>query len=184
MRDDKLVEKSDEDLMSLYQNGEYLAFQILFERHSKRLYGYFISKVNSRSRADDLLQETFLKIHRFRSKYSSQYPFLPWLFTIARNIVLDFYRSSEIRHERLSVELSDNVENSLTTVSDIPSNDLSAALGPLPESQRRAIELRYLSEWSFERIAKELSTSPENSRKLVSRGILQLRKALRGKNET
>ena len=61
--------------------------------------------------------------------------------------------------------------------------DLTVALQGLPSNQRRAIELRYLSEWSFEQIAREMKTSPVNIRQMISRGIKKLRSGIGGGHE-
>lgn len=168
--------------MTLYQGGNYAAFECLYQRHSGRVFEYLRAKVSPQG-ARDLLQEVFLKVHRARMQYSSQYPFLPWLFTISRNAVVDFYRSSEMKNSRLTTssehvldQLAAKSSDSLTT----SIHDLASVLGSLPETQKRAIELRYLSDWSFEKIAEEMKTSPENSRQIVSRGIKKIRSLLKG----
>jgi RNA polymerase sigma-70 factor (ECF subfamily) len=162
--------------MILYQGGEYTAFECLYERHSGRVFQYLKGKVSSET-AKDLLQETFLKVHRSRRQYQPQYPFLPWLFTVARNSLNDFFRNSDQRVVKIGVH-ADLLPEVLLPI--VPEHDLSAALSGLPQVQRRAIELRYLNEWSFEKIAEEMSTTPENSRQIVSRGIKKIRSLLKG----
>src|SRR5438046_324640 len=94
-------QKSDEELMSLYQTGEYSAFEIIYSRHSGRVFEY-LRKRTAVETARDLLQEIFLKVHRSRGQYSSQYPFLPWLFAISRNVLFDFLRLNETRVSQAS----------------------------------------------------------------------------------
>jgi RNA polymerase sigma factor (sigma-70 family) len=170
------AERSDEELMTLYQAGEYAAFECLYERHSGRVFQYLKGKVAVEA-ARDLLQETFLKVHRSRGQYSAQYPFLPWLFTIARNTLLDFFKTSESKIKKSEIR-----PDSLAGIQsgDNSEYDLSAILGGLPVLQRRAIELRYLNDWSFEKIADEMKTTPENSRQIISRGIKKIRSLLQG----
>lgn len=161
--------------MTLYKSGDYAAFQCLFERHSGRVYQYLKGKVSSES-ACDLLQETFLKVHRSRETYQSQYPFLPWLFTVARNSLHDFLKSSDQKVVKVEFDLL-----SLSSPSPAESgHDLSSALASLPIGQRHAIEMRYLNDWSFEMIAENMRTTPENSRQIVSRGLRKLRSVLKG----
>lgn len=171
-----LKDRSDEELMTLYQSGEYTAFECLYERHSGRVFRYLKGKI-SQELAQDLLQETFLKVHRSRDQYQSQYPFLPWLFTVARNSLHDFLKSSDQKVIRIGADL-DTLPDKLLPVSS--EHDLSAALSGLPHVQRRAIELRYMNEWSFEKIAEEMNTTPENTRQIVSRGIKKIRSFLKG----
>ncbi|MGE4130540.1 MAG: RNA polymerase sigma factor [Bdellovibrionales bacterium] len=174
-----LKDRSDEELMSLYQSGDYTAFECLFERHSGRVFQYLKGKVSTEA-AKDLLQETFLKVHRSRGQYQTQYPFLPWLFTVARNNLNDFFKSSDQKVIKIGIH-ADLFPEALRPIA--PEHDLSAALNGLPHVQRRAIELRYMNEWSFEKIAEEMNTTPENSRQIISRGIKKIRSLLKGEEK-
>ena len=170
---------SDEELMAHYQAGEIKAFEALYARHSGRVYQFLKSKTSPES-ARELLQEVFFKVHRSRSQYSPQYPFLPWLFTITRNAVIDLARLNETKVARSSA--SDEVQmESLTLATEDWTPDLSQALQTLPAQQRRAIELRYLSEWTFEQIAEDMKTTPMNVRQVISRGIKKLRSGFGGR---
>jgi len=162
--------------MTLYQSGDYTAFECLYERHSARVFHYLKGKVSLEA-AKDLVQETFLKVHRSRAQYQPQYPFLPWLFTVARNSLNDFLKSPEQRLARAEFN-ADTLPGALLPVAS--EHDLSAALQGLTQVQRRAIELRYMNEWTFEKIAAEMNTSPENSRQIISRGIKKIRSFLKG----
>lgn len=164
--------------MTLYQSGEYAAFECLYERHSGRVFQYFKGKISVEA-AKDLLQETFLKVHRSRQLYQTQFPFLPWLFTVARNCLNDFFKKAE--HQVVKVEVDPEVlPANLQEVAAASPHDLTAALNSLPFVQRRAIELRYLNDWSFEKIAEEMKTTPGGSRQNVSRGIRKIRSLLGG----
>lgn len=162
--------------MLQYCDGDSMAFEALYERHSGRLLGFFQKKqIPSPS---DLLQETFLKLHGSRNQYNPQYPFLPWLFTIARNALLDSLRKSALENKRFAkIENLENIAVQEKIESFTPK--LSSATSTLPARQKIAIELRYLEEWSFEDIAKKLNTSPDNVRQLTSRGIKALKNLLK-----
>lgn len=163
--------------MGHYQAGNSDAFEILYRRHSPKVLQYFRKKTSGET-ASDLLQDVFMKVHRARSQYSRQYPFLPWLFAISKNAFYDFLKST--KSNVASVALDSEV---LNLPSSIPADvglelNLAAAIKELPFNQRRVIELRYLNEWSFEEIAKDTKTSPENVRQIVSRSIAKIRKNL------
>lgn len=180
---DKYLELSDEDLMNLYQKGDFNAFQTIYTRHSGRVLAYLKKKV-SLDTAQDLLQESFEKLHRSRDKYSSQYPFLPWIFTISRNTLMDYYKKSEsklINATNFSGDLIDNLVAPTLESSSFP--DLTNALSSLPLAQKRAIELRYMNDWSFSQIAVELDTTEANIRKLISRGIKKVKLSLNKKGD-
>lgn len=162
---------SDEELMTLFQNGDIASFEILYHRYSSRVFAYLSKRVDS-GVAPDLLQEIFFKLHNNRHQYSNQYPFLPWLFAMTRNAVVDFVRLKENKLREKSDVLPDlAVQEAANTWT----GDLVLALESLPAQQKRAIELRYQSDWTFEQIASEMKTSPVNVRQIISRGIRKLR---------
>lgn len=177
----KKDELSDEELMTLYQGGDFAAFEILYHRHSGRVFEYLKKKVDV-GHAQELLQETFEKFHRSRSKYNSQYPFLPWLFTISRNALFDFFKTAETKVSQSSSSSPVLLDSLVAVVSDTHSpHDISVILGELPHNQKRAIELRYLHDWSFEKIADDMKTSEINVRQIISRGLKSLRLIVSGK---
>jgi RNA polymerase sigma-70 factor (ECF subfamily) len=184
MNNYKLDQLSDEELMIYYQNGDFRAFEVLYTRHSGRIFEYLKRRV-AKEAAQDILQEVFAKVHKSRDKYNSQYPFLPWVFTITRNTLFDFLKLSETR-------LANKSDSNPELLSDLASpnsvlgsetQDLSNILTNLPHLQKRAIELRYLQEWSFEKIAEDLKTSEENARQLISRGVKKIRSTLANQGE-
>ncbi len=169
---DNLDNLPDEALMAYYQTGNSGAFEILYRRHSPKVYQYF-KKRTSNEAASDLLQEVFIKLHKARSQYLKQYPFLPWLFAISKNAWFDFLKSSKsspISLDSNNLDLPHQIQEIALEL------NLETAIKELPVSQRRAIELRYLDDWSFEEIAKDIKTSPANVRQIVSRGLAKIRK--------
>lgn len=165
--------------MVLYQSGDSAAFESLYRRHSGRVFEYLKKKVPPAA-AQELVQETFMKVHKSRQQFSAAYPFLPWLFTISKSVLLDHFKSAEAKIAGASTASEHALDRLQLTEVAVSENDLEAVLGSLSPEQRRAIELRYLSDWSFEKIASDLKTSPENTRQLVSRGIRKLRSLLQG----
>lgn len=168
---------SDEELMQAYQNGVDGAFDLLFKRHSSRVYGFLMNHLKNRAQADDVFQATFLKLHQARRHYDPSFPFAPWLFTVCKSVLTDHARKkNRIREDANDVLVSRAVDEKSIEYADPP----VIALEGLPANQRAAIELRYREELQFEEIAQRLETSPANVRKLVSRGIEKL-KVLSGK---
>lgn len=181
----KYSDLTDEDLMDLYQKGDFSAFQEIYLRHSKKVYHYLKVKTNSLESAQDLMQEVFEKLHHNRDKYNSQYPFLPWVFTISRNTLLDHYKKAESKLIKNSISKEGVLEKMVEPVFMGSNQDFSEVLKNLSPIQKRAIELRYLNDWSFNQIAIELSTSEDNIRQTISRGIKKLKLSFkkRGSNE-
>lgn len=161
----------DEELMTLYQSGDADAFEALYRRHSGRVLAYLQKRTDSQA-ANDLLQEIFLKLHKVRHQYLAQYPFLPWLFAITRNALVDSFR---LKESRVSEETKETLEFAAPAHGSTWTENLVEALQSLPARERRAIELRYQSDWTFEQIASEMKTSQVNVRQIISRGIRKLR---------
>lgn len=164
---------SDEELMVMYQNGDEGAFQVLYSRHSGRIFAFIRSKISDAQLAGDLFQEVFIKVHKSKCLYNRTFEVLPWLFTITRNTVIDGLRKNKSHlysedHDVEKLEAPGLVEA-------LSQKDLAPAMAKLPEAQRQAIQMRYIDESTFEEIAKKLDTSSDNVRQLVSRGIKNMK---------
>src|ERR1700732_2355810 len=81
-----------EPLMTRYQAGDFAAARVLIDRLSPQLHRFFAVQFASRSEADDLLQETWLRIHKVRHTYRRGEPVLPWFYAIARRVRIDHFR--------------------------------------------------------------------------------------------
>ncbi len=152
--------------MLAYQLGDEIAFRILYERHSGRVMGFLRAKIRDETKARDIFQATFLKLHKSRTRYNSAYPFAPWLFMICKNELLDF-----LKKEKRSVE------DSAAEVAPARLETLAPALDltQLNTSQRQAVEMRFNEGSTFAEIAKALKTSQSNARQIVSRAVRVLR---------
>src|ERR1700677_317391 len=119
-------------LMVRYQEGDRDAAAALVNRLSRQMHRFFLTQFVSRRHADDLLQETWLRIHEVRHTYRRGQPVLPWLYAIARNIRVDHYRKAsrtEGREDRLDAH-SDIPEAPPDRSAQAP--DLHALLAGLP----------------------------------------------------
>jgi RNA polymerase sigma-70 factor, ECF subfamily len=174
---------SDIDLQSLmarYQQGDCDAAAALVNRLSPLLHRFFLVQFVSRRHADDLLQETWLRIHQVRHTYLRGRPLLPWLYAIARNVRVDHYRKAhraEGREEPLG-ESPEIAAESPDPSSGIP--DLEALLASLPESQREVIAMLKVSGMSLEEVAHATSSSVGSVKQKAHRAYDRLRKGLRG----
>lgn len=168
-------ETTDEQLMEEYKKGSMDAFEELYYRHKAKVYGYLSKRVRSRFDRDEIQQNVFLKLHRSRHSYNSSFPFLPWLFTICRNVMIDFLRSKEAKEGKLLQD--DGIIDTLASVEKEASqiDALMPAMAKLNKDQREAIKMRYGEDFSFEEIAKRLDTSVPNARKVISRAVKKLR---------
>ncbi len=152
--------------------GEVLAFDILFQRHSSRVLAFLSKKLNFSKEAEDLMQEVFFKLHRSKHLYVSTLPFSPWLFSISRSVFLDHVKKN--RPE----DAVDPIQFEAVASTEVPRSVVTAEsemLQGLSGQQKQAVGLRFFDDATFEEIASKLSTSDDNARKLVSRGLSKLR---------
>ena len=84
---------SDEELMIRYQGGDETAFEEIYGRYGKKIYGFLMRRLTNPDTSAELFQETFLRLHRGRSLYRPDMPFKPWLYTIANNLIRDRFKA-------------------------------------------------------------------------------------------
>lgn len=173
----ELLNRSDEELMVLYQNGSESAFQVLYDRHSAKIFGFILSKIQKKEIANELFQEVFIKIHKSKHLYNTSLPLLPWIFTITRNTIFDYAR----RGSRVETAISEETFDERASMEDQQELglDIKPIISDLPTQQKLAIEMRYYDEKTFEEIAETLNTSPVNIRKIISRGIRRLKEIIK-----
>jgi RNA polymerase sigma-70 factor, ECF subfamily len=167
-----------EQLMARYQQGDLAAANALVRRLSPQLHRFFVVKFASRVDADDLLQETWLRIHKARHTYRPGEPVLPWLYAIARNIRVDHFRkASRTTAREQPLEGTPEPEAAPPEESGrIP--DLKTLLAPLPESQREVIEMLKVAGMSLEEVARATSSSVGSVKQKAHRGYEKLREHL------
>jgi RNA polymerase sigma-70 factor (ECF subfamily) len=168
-----------EMLMARYQQGDFAAAGALIHRLSPQLHRFFVVQFASRVDADDLLQETWLRIHEVRHTYRAGEPVLPWLYAIARHIRVDHYRKArrtaarEERPEKMPEAAALRVETGGTP-------DLEALLAALPESQREVVEMLKVEGMSLEEVARATSSSVGSVKQKAHRAYEKLRERLTG----
>jgi len=162
----------DEKLMKLYQEDEFLAFEVLYNRHKDRVYSYIQKRIKKQSDIDEVFQNAFLKFHKSKLNYNSKYLLLQWLYTITRSELLDFCKKKKVE----LVEFDDNqfgVEDKLETL------DLSEYKS-LSDKERDALQRKFYSDEDYEEISLALNTSKANARKIISRALAKIKKKLTG----
>jgi len=163
----------------------------LIERYHYRLLRYLLSLTRSRATAEDIFQETWLRVLERGHQYNGRSRFDTWLFTIARNLVIDRLRCE---HPQVSLDalldagaecpgagVEDAAESAQELVSRKEEGErVSGALGNLPATQREALLLRYQEDLSLEEIAQVSSTPLSTVKSRIYRGLELLRRALDG----
>ncbi|HXB72104.1 MAG TPA: RNA polymerase sigma factor [Candidatus Acidoferrales bacterium] len=164
-----------EQLMAAYQQGDSAAAAALIQRLSPQLHRFFLVQMVSRRDADDLLQDTWLRIHQARHTYRPGEPVLPWLYAIARHIRVDHYRKAHrtaLREQQMEVLPEAPAATGGRTD---PGPDLEALLGALPESQREVITMLKVSGMSLEEVARATSSSVGSVKQKAHRAYEKLR---------
>lgn len=173
-----LPESSDEDLMAVYQNGDehaVAAFDLLYGRYSSRVFSYFSRRTKNEEAAADLFQAAFLKLHQNVHAYDRKFKFAPWMFTICRNIFLDWAKSSSQTALARTAAFEDALKDGLSAEQPEGTTGFKTDISALPQAQQQALSLRYIEDLDFDEIARRLRTSESNVRQLVSRAIKKLR---------
>lgn len=170
---------TDEQLARGVQRGRASDLAQLVERHHSPLLGFLYRLTGGdRLLAEDLTQETFLRVLRSIKQYQPSRPFKPWLYAIAVNVARDHFKRAETRH---AVTLTDEELLALPDPIDldeaiaIDGPRLTAAIMALPAHQREAIILRYDQDLSLAEIAAVLSIPIGTVKSRLSLGLRQLR---------
>jgi RNA polymerase sigma-70 factor (ECF subfamily) len=169
--------------MARYVSGDRRAFDALFLRLAPRVHGFFRRAFGDQAVADDLMQTTFLKLHRAKKAYDPARPLRPWLFTIAASVRRDElrrrYRLPDTAGEDELARAETQEPDPILHRSKAEAADaVREALGRLPESQRTVIHLHRYEELTFEQIAEVLGTSPGAVRVRACRAYERLRREL------
>ncbi len=165
---------SDEELMERVQDGDSAAYDMLFERHHPRIYGFLLRRTRDTQRAADQFQETFLSVYRARHTWKRGRPFRPWLYTIAANLSRDAARRAARVEEEPFKEAYMRPDH--------PRPDtrlhLEEAIAGMPDSLRDAFLLGVVEGFDHREVAAQLDISPDNARARISRARAWLRKRL------
>ena len=184
---------SDSTLISQFNSGNSQSFSILVDRYQKRVYGFIFSKVKDAELADDVFQDTFVKvIKNLRlGKYKDEGRFLSWVMRIAHNIIMDHFRKinrlpkHESKHEDLDV--LDRLIAQSSSIEDLMIEtqihaDLSILIDELPQTQKEVLRMRLFQEMSFKDIGEQTGVSINTALGRMRYAILNLRKLIEERN--
>ena len=179
---------NDARLVSNYISGDERALSILINKYQSRLYGFIFSKIQDRDAANDIFQDTFIKVIRTlkRGNYNEQGKFLPWVMRISHNLIIDYFRKnnrmpkfkSKNDFDIFSVISDDslNIENKIV---DAQIEDhVRVLLDELPEEQKTVIKMRIYQEMSFKEISESTGVSINTSLGRMRYGLINLRKMI------
>ena len=184
---------SDTILIAEFISGNSKSFSILLERYQKRIYGFIFSKIQDPDLADDIFQDTFIKvIKNLRlGKYNEEGRFLSWVIRIAHNLIMDHFRKTkritkqESKIENFDVldcliEKSSSVEESL--IKTQINADLSLLIEELPESQKEVLRMRLFQDMCFKEIGDHTGVSINTALGRMRYAVINLRKMIEERN--
>lgn len=179
---------TDEELAMAYVHGDNKAFDLLLTRTQSKLFSYILFVVHDRDLADDLFQETFVKviIKLQQGKYSTTGKFLAWMMRIAHNVMMDWYRE-----QRADKVVETNRDNDLSLISNhnvldinVESKcvneqilkDVHKMMNLLPPTQREVVFMRFYQDLSFKEIAEATNVSINTALGRMRYAVLNLRR--------
>ncbi|WP_326981278.1 sigma-70 family RNA polymerase sigma factor [Chryseobacterium sp. MYb264] len=184
--------KSDSLLISLYQKGDEEALSSLIHRHQRELFTFIFYKINDEDLANDVFQDTFMKIIVMlkEGRYNEEGKFILWAKRIAHNLIIDHFRlkaknikvsettfdTDEYSIFDLIREPSENIEDQLVT--NQIQEDLMRMLQFLPPNQQEVIKLRFFDGLSFKEIADHTDMSINTTLGRVRYALINLRKIM------
>lgn len=183
---------SDCKLISLYKSGNEEAFEELVKRHKSRIFTTIYLIVKDNCKAEDLLQETFIKVvNTIKSgKYNEEGKFLPWVLRIAHNLSIDHFRKTK-RYPVIVMEDGSNVFNTIEFSEDSVESvqirkdthtRLRKLIQELPEAQKEVLIMRHYMEMSFQEIADSTGVSINTALGRMRYALINLRKKMHKHN--
>ncbi len=173
--------------MQAYAAGEASAFDELFARYGQKIYNFFLRSLGSVELAQDMAQETFLRLIQARLRYRPDRSFASWLYTIAMNLLRDQYRQKKRRSGVVKAQDFNAVTAAPHQIHADPESELqedgrkqaiAAAIRRLPEQQRQVILLAKYQGLSYKEVAEVLGISEVAAKQSAYRALKQLRREL------
>jgi len=176
------AEPTDRELMCRVRDGELDRLSELFERHHRRLFAFFLRLAGDRDAAEDLVQEVFVRMLKYRHTFRDEAEFTPWMFRVARNAGVDHYRGRP-RELQEDPEAPEPAAPSIHPVERLERREqselLQAALGRLPRDKRELLLLARFGEMKYDSIGELLGISVGAVKVRVHRALKELREAYR-----
>ena len=183
-----LIKEKDAVLVTGYINGCEQSLAVLVERHKLKIFNFIYSKIFDRDIAEDIFQDTFIKVIRTlkRGVYQEEGKFLPWVMRISHNLVIDHFRKSN----RIPIfESKDDFDIFQIIGDDVPNvessmidkqvvEDLQKLITELPDDQREVLTMRLYKDMSFKEIAESTGVSINTALGRMRYAVINIRKLI------
>lgn len=184
---------SDNSLVNQFVNGDQTAIEILIARHKKRVFTYILLIVKNHHLAEDIFQDTFIKVIRSlkTGKYTENGKFISWVLRISHNLIIDHFRKEKLlnttSNDDTNIDLfnspkysEENIEDKL--VYEQITSDVRLLIEELPDDQREVILMRHFQGLSFKEIADLTGVSINTALGRMRYALINLRKMIEKKN--
>jgi RNA polymerase sigma-70 factor (ECF subfamily) len=163
------------------KKGKTFRLGLLYERYKKRLFGFFFQMNRDVNLSEDLVQNVFIRILKYKHTYKEESKFVTWIFQIARNVNYDDYKKNKKnRHQKNIDEIKDNITMSETIKLEIAKNEniptLQLALNQLSSEKKELLMLSKFNELKYKEIGEIIGCSEGAARTKVHRALNELRK--------
>ncbi|SFS30141.1 sigma-70 family RNA polymerase sigma factor [Lutibacter maritimus] len=179
---------SDSVLVCNYINGNEKSLEVLILRHKQRIFSFILSKVLDRDLAEDIFQDTFIKVINTlkRGAYNEEGKFLPWVMRIAHNLIIDHFR----RQKRIPTFKNTDEFDIFSVISDDVLNiekqliknqileDVASLVEELPDDQKEVLVMRLFKDMSFKEIAENTDVSINTALGRMRYALINLRKLI------
>jgi len=186
------LQVADSILVQNYISGDEKSLEILINKHNQRLTSFIYSKVQDRAIAEDIFQDTFIKVIRTlkRGAYNEEGKFLPWVMRIAHNLIIDHFR----RNKRMpkfegsedfnifSVLGDDKLDAERQLIKDQIDSDLGLLIEELPDDQKEVLIMRIYKDMSFKEISENTEVSINTALGRMRYALINLRKIIEKNN--
>lgn len=184
--------QSDRALLGQYLAGDQSAISQLIDRHSRRVRDYIRMMVKDRDLADDILQETLIKVVRVidEGRYTDSGKFLSWVLRIAHNQVIDYFRQQKQQKQLTEADAGYDVLGTLRfaeptvedrMISEQIAADLRNLVEELPAEQREVVKMRYYANLTFKEIAEATDVSVNTALGRMRYALINLRRMIQEK---
>ncbi|MEN8201136.1 MAG: sigma-70 family RNA polymerase sigma factor [Bacteroidota bacterium] len=189
----KEIVVNDQDLVQAYIKGDQSAIEVLINRHRSKVYTYILLTIKNQQLAEDLFQETFIKvIQSLRGgKYRDNGRFLSWVIRIAHNLIIDHFRKEKqmnsVSNDNSEVDLFNSKKFSDSNIEELIVNsqikaEIRTLINELPDDQREVVLLRHYGGLSFKEIADQTDVSINTALGRMRYALINLRKLIKEKD--
>jgi RNA polymerase sigma factor (sigma-70 family) len=184
---------NDNELVQRFIEGDQNSLEILIYRHKGRVYSYILLIVKNQELAEDIFQETFIKVIRSlkHGKYVENGKFISWVLRISHNLIIDHFRKEKLQgtvsNDSLEIDVFNSQKFSEETIEDQLVNrqilsEVKYLVKELPEDQQQVIYMRHYMGLSFKEIADQTGVSINTALGRMRYALINLRKIIREKN--